>query len=105
MNRSQYFVTFTVLLGLGLFIVVYRAVFPGAVGPERSGLGSGPRSLAGPAATDSTGLADVRRELVQLKREVWAQQQKLAVGSPVSGDAPASATPQKPHPDPEARVE
>jgi len=107
MKRSHGLLTITALLGVGLCGVVYRSVATGAGAPAESGLGSAKQPVGGATTPESAELAGLRREMAQLKRQVWAQGQMLAAADPARAkpEAQDSAAAKDPRIDPEARAE
>ena len=103
MRRSHGFLVMTIVLGAG-GLGVYRAVHDGVDLPEPGP--ASPRPRAGAATTaDSAELAELRRELVQLRHQVWTQGQRMPTTDPASAGTPDRATTRGARTDPEARAE
>jgi len=105
MKRSHGFLTITVLLGVGLCGVVYRAVRTSAETPDENGLAATKQPVGGAATQESAELAELRREMAQLRRQVLTQGQRLAAGDPAKAEAQDPAAAKDPRTDPQARAE
>ncbi|TMQ11565.1 MAG: hypothetical protein E6J91_22515 [Deltaproteobacteria bacterium] len=103
MKRSHGLFTITILLGVGLCGIMYRCVRTGAESSAGSGLAPAKQPDGGATTPELADLAEMRREMVQLRRQLWAQGQRLAAVDPVKAQDSAAA--RDPRTDPEGRAE
>lgn len=92
----------TVLLGIGLYSIVYRSVHTGAEAPADR---DGASAKRGPVTPESAELTGLRQELIQLKRQMWTQGQMLSATDSAKTGAQNPAGAKDLHTDPEARAE
>lgn len=98
MTRSRSFLTIAAVLGIAVCVVTYRSVRISASGPAAADR-AGPAQSKADGAPDSAALAELRREIFQLRHQLWAQGQRSA--DPANLPQPASVK----APDPETRAE
>jgi len=105
MKRSHGFLTIATLLSVGLCGVVYRAVHRSSEAPAESGPAPAKQPAEGAATSESIELAELRREMVQLRRQVWIQGQRLEAAEPARAETQAPATAKDLLTDSEVRAE
>jgi len=98
MKRSHRPLTIIALLGVGLCVVVYRAG-PTAPAPAVEHGTATPKPPPGESSAAASELADLRRELFELKRVVRTQGHEPVAAEPAAPAAPDPRT------DPEARAD
>lgn len=89
MTPSRGPLTIAAVLGITLCFVVHRTLHTDSGDIAEGGSAGAEQPRGGGAASESAQLAALRREIAELERRVWAQEQRSAAGDPATHDPPS----------------
>lgn len=79
MTRSRNLIAIAVLLGLGLYGLFARSARDDTIASGGSDAGRARQSSPGPERAELATIAEMRRELTQIRGQLWEQEQRLMV--------------------------